>query len=249
MAPRSLCTRLCPRAPCHWLSRPLPATSPSAAGTRALPSLPVVASAPPSNHQPWATSCVRASFSRTGSYRRARSSCGLLAYPWPCQPFPSWAARQRDQQQQDRLRSCRRKTLAFRPGSLLPERLRRCREQLGREGPSERAVPGEEGGRAVLRDSSRPSTPQAAAPAPSTSRGPGSSPPVSLETLRRSRRQVLRALDSGFRDMARSQRQRDVPQSPGPAPPLPPPSHVGKGIGKRAEGPRVPTASATMGRP
>ncbi|XP_069660156.1 uncharacterized protein [Haliaeetus albicilla] len=129
------------------------------------------------------------------------------------------------------------------------KRLQRCREQLGREGPSERAVPGEEGGRAVLRGSSRPSTAQAAAPAPSTSRGPGSSPPVSLETLRWSRRQVLRALDSGFQDMARSQRQRDVPQSPGPAPPLPPPSHVGKGIGKRAEGPRVPTTSATMGRP
>ena len=70
-----------------------------------------------------------------------------------------------------------------------------------------------------------------------------------LERLRWSRRQILRALDSGFQDMARSRRQRDVPPSPGPAPPLSPPSRLGKRSGKTAEGRRVPTTSATMRRP
>ena len=129
------------------------------------------------------------------------------------------------------------------------KRLQRRRDQLGTERLSERAVPGEEGGRAAPQDSSLPSTPRAAAPAPSTSLAPGSSPPVSLKMLRWSRRQILRALDSGFQDMARSRRQRDVPQSPAPAPPLSPPLRLGKRSGKTAEGRRVPTTSATMRRP
>ncbi|GAB0206401.1 hypothetical protein GRJ2_003105700 [Grus japonensis] len=95
-------------------------------------------------------------------------------------------------------------------------KLQRCRAPLGTEGPSERAVPAEEGSRAALRDSTLPGTPRTAATAPSTSLGPGSSPPVSLQTLRWSRRKILQALESGFQDMVRSRSRPDVPQSPGP---------------------------------
>ncbi|XP_068782484.1 collagen, type I, alpha 1a-like [Struthio camelus] len=66
--------------------------------------------------------------------------------------------------------------------------------------------------------------------------GRGCSPPASVATLRWSRRQILRALESGLQEMAQSRSQRDGTETPVPKQPPSPPSHLGA-LPQMVEGP------------